>query len=249
MENKSLFAAISLTIVLVSGLFFYNNQITQLENEVASITTEYNAKIGAIQSVDKAESNIKTSVLEDLNNQLITARSALQEAQQQLTLATSKSSVLNDEMSQMDDARSEVSTLKGSLKETQGSLQTTQKELTLSGEKIQHLKDLFKSQNKATVINNMARISELKETSTGIVVTGLIVPAIGVATLISYTVEEINNYCANIKNTIDLEKKVFNKVVSLDAQMQDNYHQQCEVSLKDKVKEGLKKFKINQLKS
>ena len=95
----------------------------------------------------------------------------------------------------------------------------------------------------------MARISELKETSTGIVVTGLIVPAIGVATLISYTAEEVNNYCANIKNTIDLEKKVFNKVVSLDAQMQDNYHQQCEVSLKDKVKEGLKKFKINQLKS
>ena len=140
MENKSLFAAISLTIVLVSGLFFYNNQITQLENEVASITTEYNAKIGAIQSVDKAENNIKTSVLEDLNNQLITARSALQEAQQQLTLATSKSSVLNDEMSQMDDARSEVSTLKGSLKETQGSLQTTQKELTLSGEKYNTLR-------------------------------------------------------------------------------------------------------------
>ena len=88
----------------------------------------------------------------------------------------------------------------------------------------------------------MARISELKETTTGIVVTGIIVPAIGVATLISYTTQEIDNYCANIKNTIDLEKKVFNKVVSLDAQMQENYHQQCEVSLKDKVKKGLKKL-------
>jgi hypothetical protein len=88
----------------------------------------------------------------------------------------------------------------------------------------------------------MARIDELKETSTSIAVTGLIVPAIGVVTLISYTTEEINNYCANIKNTIDLEKKVFNKVVSLDTQMQDNYHQQCEVSLKDKVKKVLKKL-------
>jgi hypothetical protein len=242
MENKSLFAAISLTIALISGFFFYNNQVSQLENEITSITTEYNSKINAAQSVVSIDNNTDTSILEDLNNQLIDARSALQVAQQKLTLATSKSSVLNDEMIQIHDARVEVKVLKGSLKNTQNSLQTTQQELKLSDTKLDYLKDLFKSQNKTTVIKNMARISELKETSTGIVVSGLIVPAISVATLISYTAQEIDNYCANIKNTMDLEKKVFNKVVSLDAQMQNNYHQQCEVSLKDKIKKGLKKL-------
>ncbi|MEO1890208.1 MAG: hypothetical protein ABGX45_00765 [Candidatus Thioglobus sp.] len=235
MENKSLFAAISLTIVLISGFFFYNNQVSQLEDEITSITTEYNSKISAVQSTPNIENKANTSILEDLNNQLITARSALQEAQQKLTLATSKSSVLDSEISQINDARGEVKVLKGSLENTQQKLQ-------ISGEKIDYLKGIFETQNKATVVKNMARIDELKETSTGIAVTGLIVPVIGVATLISYTTQEIDNYCANIKNTIDLEKKVFNKVVSLDTQMQDNYHQQCEVSLKDKVKKVLKKL-------
>jgi hypothetical protein len=242
MENKSLFAAISLTIVLISGFFFYNNQVNQLENEITSITTEYNSKINAVQPVASTENNVDTSILEDLNNQLIDTRSALQAAQQKLTLATSKSSVLNDEISQIHDARGEVDVLKGSLEVTQSSLKTTKKELVVSGEKLEHLHNIFKKQNTTQVTNNLTRIATLKETSTGIAVTGLIVPAIGVATLISYTTEEIDNYCANIKNTMDLEKKVFNKVVSLDAQTQDNYHQQCEVSLKDKVKKGLKKL-------
>jgi len=242
MENKSLFAAISLTIVLISGFFFYNNQVSQLENEITSITTEYNSKINATQSVVKTENNTDTSIYEDLNNQLIDARSALQAAQKKLTLSTSKSSVLNDEMIQIHDARGEVKVLKGSLKSTQTSLQTTQYELKISDTKLDYLEDLFKSQNKQSVTKNIARIHELKDTSTGIAITGLIVPAIGVATLISYTTQEIDNYCANIKNTIDLEKKVLNKVVSLDAQMQENYHQQCEVSLKDKIKKGLKKL-------
>ncbi len=237
MENKSLFAAILLAITLVAGFFFYNNQVAQLENEITSITAEYNEKINAAQSVSETKDNTQTSTLEDLNNQLIDARSALQAAQQKLTLATSKSSVLNDEMSQMHDARGEVNTLKSSL-------QDKQKELVVSTEKLDYLQSVFQNQNKAVISKNMARIDELKETSTGIAVTGLVVPAIGVATLVSYTTQEIDNYCANIKNTMDLEKKVFNKVVSLDAQMQNNYHQQCEVSLKDKVKKGLKKLQV-----
>ncbi|HBA24774.1 MAG TPA: hypothetical protein DCY90_00095, partial [Gammaproteobacteria bacterium] len=126
MENKSLFAAISLTIVLISGFFFYNNQVSQLENEITSITTEYNSKINAVQPVASTENNVETSILEDLNNQLIDARSALQAAQKKLTLATSKSSVLNDEIVQIHDARVAVKALKGSLKNTQNSLQTTQ---------------------------------------------------------------------------------------------------------------------------
>ena len=215
--------------------FFYNGQINELKQEVTSITTEYNTKISAVQSNTETKNSTNTSVLEDLNDQLVAARSALQETQKKLVLATGKSSVLDSEISQIHDARGEVKSLKGSLENTQQKLQ-------ISGEKIDYLKGIFETQNKTTVVKNMARIDELKETSTGIAVTGLIVPAIGVATLISYTTEEINNYCANIKNTIDLEEKVFNKVVSLDAQMQDNYHQQCEVSLKDKVKKGLKKL-------
>lgn len=228
MENKSPFIAAVLTITLVIGFLFYNDQVSQLEKEISDITTEYNSKINATQSVANTKGNEKTSALEDLNNQLIDARSALQAAQQKLTLATSKSSVLDDEMSQMHDARGEVKILT--------------KELVVSGEKLDYLQNVFKNQNKAVVSKNMARIDELKETTTGIAVTGLIVPAIGVATLVSYTTEEISNYCANIKNTMDLEKKVFNKVVSLDDQMQDNYRQQCEVSLKDKIKKGLKKL-------
>jgi hypothetical protein len=128
MENKSLFAAISLTIVLISGFFFYNNQVSQLEDEITSITTEYNSKISAVQSTPNIENKANTSILEDLNNQLITARSALQEAQQKLTLATSKSSVLDSEISQINDARGEVKVLKGSLENTQQKLQ-------ISGEK------------------------------------------------------------------------------------------------------------------
>lgn len=138
-------------------------------------------------------------------------------------------------MSQMDDARNQVKSLKGSL-------QSVEKKLDISAEKISYLEQVFETQNKATVEQNIARIKELKETSSGIAVTGLIVPAIGVATLISYTTEEIGNYCANIKNTIELENQVFGKVISLDESMQNNYHNQCEVSLKDKIKKGLKKL-------
>ncbi len=246
MENKSPFIATVLTITLISGFFFYNDRINQLEKKISNISTEYNLKIGAVQTTISTENDTNTSILEDLNNQLIDARSALQVAQQKLTLATSKSSVLNDEMSQMHDARNEVDTLKGSLKATQSSLQKATTELMVSGENLNHLQKIFKTQNKAVVSKNIVRINELKETSTGIAITGFLLPAFGVATLISYTAEEINNYCANIKNTMDLDKKVFNKVISLDAQMQDNYHQQCEVSLKDKIEGGLKKLQATQ---
>ena len=237
MENKSLFASIILTLILVSGFFFYNDQVSGLENEIDSITVEYNSKIEALQPNNTHEEEIQISTLEDLNSQLVSTRSALREAQQKLLLATSKTSVLDSEISQIHDARGKVKVLEGSLK-------NTQQELELSGIKLDYLESVFKLQNKATIKKNIARIKELKETSTGIVVTGFIVPAVGVATLISYTVEEIHNYCGNIKNTIDLEEKVFGKIISLDAEMQNNYHQQCVVSLKDKIKEGLGLKKI-----
>ena len=84
----------------------------------------------------------------------------------------------------------------------------------------------------------------IRDSSSSIAITGLIVPVIGVARLVAYTTEEINNYCANIKNTIELENQVFGKIVSLDKSMQNSYHNQCEVSLTDKIKKGLEKLKI-----
>lgn len=243
MENKSLFSTIVLAFALIATYTFYNNKVVELEQDVSEITQEYNLKLSALTSdaqKDKKESNV--SALEDLNNQLIKARSALKISEQKLSLVASKTHVLDNEITQMSDARDEVKTL-------QGSLQSTQKKLTLSADKVQYLEQIFETQNKSTIVNNITRIKELKETTSGIAITGLIVPAIGVATLVSYTTEEINNYCNNIQNIMSLENKVFGKIVSLDSQMQSSYHNQCEVSFKDKVKKGLKKLKITPIKN
>ena len=225
MENKSLFASITLMLILVTGFFFYSNQVNQLESEIKSITSEYNSKIKAVQSNITSEDKIQISILDDLNYQLVSARSALKEAQQKLSLATNKTSVLDDEISQIHDAR-------GKVKALTGSLQNTQQELKISDRKLDYLENIFESQNKIIIEKNIARIKTLKEASAGIALTGLIVPVIGLATLISYTIEEIANYCDNIKNTMDLEGKVFGKVISLDTEMRNNYQQQCIVSLK-----------------
>lgn len=238
MENKSLFSAIVLAFALIAGYFFYSEKLNTLEHEVAEITQEYNHKLEALQPVKSANNTTENSALETLNNQLIKAQSALKTSQKKLSLVTSKTSVLGDEISQIGDARDQVKTLKGSL-------QSVEKKLNISAEKLSYLEQVFETQNKETVEQNIARIKELKETSSGIAVTGLIVPAIGVATLISYTTEEIDNYCANIKNTIELENQVFGKVISLDGTMQKSYHNQCEVSLKDKIKKGLKKLQAH----
>jgi peptidyl-tRNA hydrolase len=243
MENKSLFSAIVLAFTLIATYTFYNNKVVELEQDVSEITQEYNLKLSALtgdSQKDKKES--KVSALEDLNNQLIKARSALKISEEKLSLVASKTHVLGNEISQMSDARDKVKTL-------QGSLQSTQKKLTLSADKVQYLEQIFETQNKSTIVNNIARIKELKETTSGIAITGLIVPAIGVATLVSYTTEEINNYCNNIQNIMSLENKVFGKIVSLDSQMQSNYHNQCEVSFKDRIKQGLKKLKITPIKN
>ena len=108
MENKSLFSAIVLAFTLIAGYFFYSEKLEKLEQEVASITQEYNQKLGALQSTDKTTEH---STLEALNNQLIKAQSALKISQEKLSLATSKTSVIADEISQMSDARKQVKAL------------------------------------------------------------------------------------------------------------------------------------------
>ncbi|BBB24045.1 conserved hypothetical protein [Isorropodon fossajaponicum endosymbiont JTNG4] len=245
MENKSLFSSIVLTIALVVGYFIHNNQVIKLNNEISSLAQEYNTKLIALQpnnAKQVARSSTtpsSTNALENLNNQLIKTRSALKKAQDKLSLATSKGHVLNDEILQINDARTKVKTLKNSLTSAQEKLQ-------ISDERLKYLKSIFEEQNKNTVTKNIARIKKIKETSAGIAITGLIVPAIGVATLISYTTEEIQNYCDNIKNTMDLEYKVFGKVISLDNDIQTSYHQQCMLSFKDKIKQSFQKVLITE---
>ncbi|CAC9541460.1 hypothetical protein [uncultured Gammaproteobacteria bacterium] len=235
MENKSLFSAIVFAFALIAGYFFYTDKITELEAKIQTITQEYNTKINVLESTPDTNKSDDFSVLEALNNQLISARSALKIAQQKLSLVTSKTSVLSDEISQITDARDQMKTL-------QGSLQSAQQKLSLSTEKVNYLEDIFTTQNTQRVVKNITRIKVLKETTSVITITGLIVPAIGVATLVSYANEEINNYCDNIKDTMELENKVFGKVVSLDVDMQKSYHNQCEVNLKEKIKKNLRKL-------
>ncbi|ABL02170.1 hypothetical protein Rmag_0408 [Candidatus Ruthia magnifica str. Cm (Calyptogena magnifica)] len=49
MKNKSSFSSIVLTIALVAGYFIHNNQVIKLNNEISSLTQEYNTKLTALQ--------------------------------------------------------------------------------------------------------------------------------------------------------------------------------------------------------
>ncbi len=252
MNNKLLFTSITLVLALIVGFFAHNQQVAQLEQKIDVIINEYDAEIKAVHLNANANNNIvdgninpNISTLENLNNQLIKARSDLQIAQQKLLLSNAKSSVLTDEVSQIKDTRGKVKLLKASLKKSEKKLQVSDQKLKISNQKLKtsdqklktsdqklgYLQRVFRAQNKDIVNNNISRITELQGSAAGIGVAGLLIPVAGVAMLTTYTVKEVNNYCANIKNIIDLDKKVFKKVVSLDAQMQDNYHQKCIVGL------------------
>ena len=199
----------------------------QTDTKLDSIQTDTkNAKTRIIDKPIVNSANI--SALEDLNNQLINAHSEIKSMQKKLSLATSKSGVLTNEISQMSDSRNEVKLLTKSLKSAEQKLTTTQQELSLSDDKVKYLQGIFETKNKETIVKNIARIKTLKEASSGIAVTGIIAPVIGLVTLVAYATEEIDNYCVNIKNTINLEKDIFGKVVSLDPQMQKDFHYQCD---------------------
>lgn len=243
MNNKSLFAAIALTVALFFTYSFYNNKVETLSQEITQITEEYNTKLGMLNghvTADQQNTAADMPALERLNKQLIETREQLHQAQQQLRQRTSTSSVLSHEIQQSESARDEVKALKGSL-------ESAQTQLKLSGEKVQLLQDLFKAQHTEQANKTLTRIATLKETSTGIAVSGLIVPMVGAATLAAYAIEEIDNYCQNIESILSLEKQVFGQVVSLDENMQQAYHQQCVVSLEDKIKDRIK-TEVEQLK-
>lgn len=227
METKSPFIAVLLAITLIAGYFFYDEKITNLKTEIGAITNEYNEKIDEVKTdtdavINKSEEVVagNASVLEDLNNQLIKVRSELQKTQEKLSLATGKTTVLGDEMSQMHDARGKVKTLSTSLKGAQQALDLSSNELT-------QLRNIFETQNKLNIQSNIDRIYKLEESAKSIAISGLIVPVIGVATLIGYTNEEIKNYCSNIQNTMELEKKVLGKVVSINDEMNQLYQARC----------------------
>ena len=243
MQNKSLFAAIVLTIALFFTYSFYSDKVDTLNQEITQITSEYNNKLSALNNqVSSSEDSSKTDVpaLERLNQQLVEAREQLHQAQQQLRQTNSTSSVVSHEIKQADNAKNEVKVLKGSL-------ESTQAQLKLSDEKVAQLQALFKAQHTEQANKILERISTLKETSAGIAVSGLIVPVVGAATLASYAIKEIDNYCQNIENILSLEKQVFGQVVSLDQTMQQAYHQQCVVTLKEKIQNRIKN-EVEQLK-
>ena len=218
MENKSPFFAAVLAITLIAGYFFYDDKITKLEAEVSDIANEYNEKTVEVKS--DVITTDSANILEDLNNQLIKARSELQITQEKLSLATGKTSVLGDEMSQMHDARGKVKSLSSSLDDAEQAL-------NLSDKKLIQLKNIFEKQNKANIQNNLQRIYDLEDTTKGIAVTGLILPIVGIATLFAYKNKETKNYCKNIQNTIDLEKKVFGRTVSINDEMKQLYQTRC----------------------
>ncbi|RUM85572.1 MAG: hypothetical protein DSZ20_05825 [Candidatus Thioglobus sp.] len=218
MENKSPFFAAVLAITLIAGYFFYDDKITKLEAEVSDIANEYNEKTVEVKS--DVITTDSANILEDLNNQLIKVRSELQITQEKLSLATGKTSVLGDEMSQMHDAR-------GKVKSLNTSLEGTEQALNLSDKKLIQLKNIFEKQNKANIQNNLQRIYDLEDTTKGIAITGLILPVVGIATLFAYKNKETKNYCKNIQNTIDLEKKVFGRAVSINDEMKQLYQTQC----------------------
>ncbi|WP_190600749.1 hypothetical protein [Candidatus Vesicomyidisocius sp. SY067_SCS001] len=209
MENKSLFSSIALILTLIIGYFIHNNQIIQLNNKISNLKQEYNVK--QIAKLPVTMRNIDT--IENLNKQLIKTHSELKKAQDKLSLETSKDHVLNDAKIKMTDLKY--------------LLTSVQKKLQTSDKKLKYLEGIFEEQNKNIITKNITSIKKLKEASTNIAVTGLIVPAIGIATLISYTSEEIQNYCNNIKNTMNLGYKLFGKVISLNKNMRINYQQQC----------------------
>lgn len=218
MENKSPFFVAVLAVTLIAGYFFYDDKITKLEAEVSYISNEHNEKIVEVKSGVITIDN--TSALEDLNDQLIKVRSVLQKTQEKLSLTTGKTSVLGDEISQMHDARGEVKSLSASL-------EGAEQALNLSDKKLTQLKNIFEKQNKTNIQNNLQRIYDLEDSAKSIAITGLIVPAIGVATLIAYTNKETENYCKNIQNTINLEKKIFGKTVSINDEMKQLHQTRC----------------------
>ncbi len=219
MENKSPFIATVLAIALILGYFFYDDKVSNLKIEINQAKTgvDTNTKESKLREVIKVDN---TSALEDLNNQLIKVRSELQKTQEKLSLATGKTSVLGDEMSQMHDARGKVKLLSTSLEDTE-------KALNFSDKKLNQLKNIFEKQNKDNIQNNLQRIYDLEDSAKSIAITGLIIPAVGVATLIAYTNKETRNYCKNIQNTINLEKKIFGKTVSINNEMKQLYQTRC----------------------
>jgi hypothetical protein len=266
MENKSLFSILALTVTLIMGYFFYAEKITKLESELQVSMQKYEinpevlatppkiSQKNAIKPETKLQTTAQTNKikpevlaieptlyyknnqeLDSLSDQLIKAQSALRVLKNKLSLSKSKTSVLSNEIARMSDARDQLKTL-------QINFQSVEQKLKLSVKKEEYLESIFIKQNTQRAIKDIDRIKTLKETIGGIAITGLIAPVIGVATLISYTTEEIDNYCIDIKNIVAFDKRVFNKVVSLNAEAQQDYNNQCNISIADKITNGINVF-------
>jgi hypothetical protein len=165
--------------------------------------------------------------LDDINNQLIASRGELQNLQQKLILSTSKAQVLAHEVAQIEDARPELNAVQSMHENTQEELATKGKAAQVSQEKYDNLAAALVEQNLKVAVRNSNRISHLKETTTTFSLITSVAPVISVATLINMTMEEINNYCEDIEQIIELEELVFGEVRSVTGVLLEAFKSEC----------------------
>lgn len=258
MQTKSTFIIVLLVIALIGGYVYFNGKLSEQKGaQRANIPTQDTS------SDEQNTANI--AILEDLNNQLITAQNRIKELEKKTVIAKATPKVLDDEIAQNQRNKAQIKLLQNQLKDAESDLQAKidefrQIQIELASKnppkpddiaaiknaptvvsktkqvsaadraKVQELTSLievFQEQNKSLIQKNIGRISTLKSTSSGIAISAAIIPAVGIATLISFTIEEIKNYCQSIQDAIDLEKNIFSKTISLDPQTYANYHRQC----------------------
>lgn len=218
-----------LSVIIILLVVFFNDKITTLQNE-NTLTIQKYQKNKSDDKITPALKSINHKELESLNSQLIEAKNKIQKLEQKTNLNQAKKTVLKDEMQQNKQSKQTITSLKQTIDKNKIALDdvissTDYKKM----QKLESIVKVFKKKNKQIIQNNIKRITTLKEASGGILITGAIVPIIGAVTLIGYATQEIGNYCQNIKDNIDLEKKLFGKVTSLDEEIKRKYYNQCSV--------------------
>jgi len=207
-------------IGLAGGVYFY------------SVIEGLNLKLQQGSSIESSSFVTSNSIalesqLEDLNSQYIVTIGELQSLQQKLILATSKSQVLEDEVASMQDVRPVLYSLETQLAATEEVLITVGRVAQVSQEKYDALANELVVANLHFAVRNMNRIVELKETTAAVSLATAVAPAIGVAKLIDYTFEEIQNYCADIEWIIRIEQKAVGEVRSIIGAVKERFESQC----------------------
>ena len=232
-----------LALALILGAAFYENKLDQLEQTLAAKNkqTPQQEAVGVQDTVATADVN---NELNALNTQLIEAHNKIRDLEGKVSLYSTGQAALKNEIKknkQMAQAKSrlqhDLKTSKSQLKQAHDALQETQQ--TLNTERAQakadrqqlarlkNLANVFKEQQKQAVENSIERIQKLKEASGGTLISGAVLPIVGAAGLVAYTVNEIKYYCEAIKNSIALEKQLFGEAATLNDSTAEHYQQEC----------------------